>query len=376
MRRFVVAAATLSLCGCINGVGWLPDSKGFVFTTDSGALVLFDLDKRAPRVLVADTKSNTYWPAVSPDGKQVAVARLDIDAAKKGHLQVLVYDLAGKLVHESPRFAWGQAAAGNVDSANTATQLFWEPQGKKVLVYGSTRATHGVTGIYDPDTGKMESWDNSVPTAYGTSPVRPDGKGFLLAKLSVAQGDEKFGGIEFVDWSGKGKRVALDFDLNEAEDKDRVLYHFWPVLRSSEWRGNTALLTLPEGRTHIDTEALKATSKEADPAELKFQREIIWSQTKLASGVQVMVLAASAKGTVEKFEVVAWDPARKQRRVILEEGSDRLVVLTPSPDRKYAVVRVYEGDRRGPDADMIYVVNNYGQALHTIDVFDQFGRKE
>jgi hypothetical protein len=376
LRSSIVAAACLTLCGCINGVGWLPDSKAFVFTTDSRALVLFDVEKRATRILVADTKSNTFWPAVSPDGKQVAVARLEIDESRKGHLQVVVYDLAGKVAHESPRFAWGGVGRGDgeIEADHTTTQLFWEPQGQKLLVYGSVRSTHGTTGIYDPETKKMESWEQSVPTAYGTSPVRPDGKGFLLAKLT---GDEeKFAGIEFMDWAGKGKRIEFDFDLGEGGNKDRTLYHFWPVLRSSEWRGNTAVLTLPAGRTHIDTETLKGTSKEPEQAEVKFQRETIWSQTKLASGVQVMVLASSEKGTAENFAIVAWDAARKQRRVILEECSDRLVVLVPSPDRKYVVVRVYEGDRRGPDADMIYVVNNHGQALHTIDVFDQFGRKE
>ena len=92
--------------GCIDGVGWLPDSSGFVFTAEDGRLVHFDVKSRKERVLVADTDSNTFWPAVSPDGKRIAVARLNYPG-QQGALQILNYDLSGKEILRSKKFPWG-----------------------------------------------------------------------------------------------------------------------------------------------------------------------------------------------------------------------------------------------------------------------------
>jgi hypothetical protein len=231
--RCVAAALLLILCGCINGVGWLPDSSGFVFTTASGKLIHYDLKKRAAKVLVEDTKSNTFWPAVSPDGKQIAVARLEIGGNKKAELQVVVYDFAGKEAHQSPRLPWGTMAKGPPEDINTATQLFWAPDGAKLLVYGSVNATDGTTGLYDVSAKKAETWERTIPTAFGCTPIRPDGKGFLVAKLTLDT--QKLAGFDFVDWSGKATRINVD---DAASDKDRILELLWPVLRTSEWRGN------------------------------------------------------------------------------------------------------------------------------------------
>jgi Tol biopolymer transport system component len=105
-KTIALVATLLIVPGCVNGVSWLPDSSDFVFTTDRGRLVLYDVKTKAVRVLVEDTKSSTYWPAVSPDGARIAVARLRFDELKS-HLQVVVYDLKGKVVHESKSIAWG-----------------------------------------------------------------------------------------------------------------------------------------------------------------------------------------------------------------------------------------------------------------------------
>jgi hypothetical protein len=368
---FIAAALTVGLAGCINGVGWLPDSSGFVFSTATGKLVHYDLKKRAMRVLVDDTKSNTYWPAVSPDGQRVAIARLDIDANKQAKLQVVAYDFAGKVVHESPRLPWGTIDKGPPEDMNTVTQLFWAPDGNKLLVYGSIDATDGTTGLYDLATQKAETWEHTIPTAFGGTPVRPDGKGFFVAKLTLDT--QKLAGFDFVDWNGKSTRINADAT---ADDKDRVLEHLWPVLRTSEWRGPIATVATLAGRTLLDTQKATLTREPVNPDDFKLQRQDIWSEVKFASGVRICVLADAKKGTVENFEVVAYDPKRKKSFILVEEASDRLVTLLPSPDRKFAVVRVYEGDRRGPDADMLYVVNEFGRVVQTVDVFDRFREKE
>src|SRR4051794_40833832 len=87
----------LACCaGCIPGVGWLPDSSGFVYTggNEKKQLLLFDVKKKTRTVLVNDVGGPT-WPAVSPDGKHIAVMQFDRDELQKGNalfLRALVFD--------------------------------------------------------------------------------------------------------------------------------------------------------------------------------------------------------------------------------------------------------------------------------------------
>jgi hypothetical protein len=96
MKSQKTLAATVALfllicsTGCIPGITWLPDSSGFVYR--SGQVyapseerierVYFDLATKKQRAIVDDNQMSTIWPAVSPDGKSVAVARLIHDEEK------------------------------------------------------------------------------------------------------------------------------------------------------------------------------------------------------------------------------------------------------------------------------------------------------
>jgi len=48
--------------GCIPVITWLPDSSGFVYTTESRSLVIFDVAKGKERTIVDDTETGTLWP--------------------------------------------------------------------------------------------------------------------------------------------------------------------------------------------------------------------------------------------------------------------------------------------------------------------------
>jgi hypothetical protein len=119
---------------------------------------------------------------------------------------------------------------------NTTTQLFWDPAGSKLLIYGSIHSTYGTTGIYDLNSGATTLFERTVPSVYGATPIRPEGKGFVLAKLSNK--GEKLEGLSFVDWQGKVKPVRAPFDLSQ---DDLQMQLVWPVLRWSAWDGNVAL---------------------------------------------------------------------------------------------------------------------------------------
>ena len=101
--------ACLWITGCVPSVGWLPDSSGIVYTAgkDFNQLILYDLKKGEPQVLVADTGAGTLWPAVSPDGKRIAVAKVIIEPKQKQtRLQVIIYDRQGKEVQRSKTLDW------------------------------------------------------------------------------------------------------------------------------------------------------------------------------------------------------------------------------------------------------------------------------
>src|SRR4051794_36991668 len=111
--RLLFAAAVVALTtgtGCVPDVAWLPDSSGIVYTTTdwpgsgpdapkrrNGRLVHYDLARKGPRV-VAETGTDTIRPALSPDGKQVAVAHLTWERGNAPTLRVIVFDLAGNEV--------------------------------------------------------------------------------------------------------------------------------------------------------------------------------------------------------------------------------------------------------------------------------------
>ncbi len=121
-RCVVVLVAVLTLPGCVP-TSWLPDSSGFLYVKPvkgkmpfdpptAMQLVHFDLQKKAGRVVVQDIGKGTIWPAVSPDGKRIAVAHFKGGIARKDEasepktVQVAVYDFQGKLLKESKVLAW------------------------------------------------------------------------------------------------------------------------------------------------------------------------------------------------------------------------------------------------------------------------------
>jgi hypothetical protein len=374
-RGWLLLSLLIVIPGCVNGVGWLPDSSGFVFTTDGGPLVLYDVKTKAARVVVADTRSNTYWPAVSPDGARIAIARLRFDDQHKSHLQVVVYDLKGKAVHESKSIPWGRSDQKPDDELNATTQLFWGPAGKKLLIYGSIHGYYGTTGLYDLNSGATTLFERTVPCIYGGTPVRPDGKGFVLA--NIANNSESLEKLSWVDWYGQVKPMRARFDLS---NDDLTLQLVWPVLRWSAWDGDTAVATTPAGRTRIDTDKAEATLQPVARGPTSFEKDIIWMQHTLPTGIQVLVLTPTAETKEKKpfhtSRTITWDPKNKKQLALVAKADDHLVGLFPAPDQKHVVFRIWEGDRVGPGADMIYLINAQGTVVETIDVNDRFGKKE
>jgi hypothetical protein len=112
-------------------VTWTPDSKGFYFTAgkDYKKLLYFDVAAKKARTVVADFNGMTHWPAVSPDGKRVAVVTFVRDDQKYGS-QVVVYDSAGRELQRSRL-----APPATQPPKSVLVCLFWAPkdQGDRIL---------------------------------------------------------------------------------------------------------------------------------------------------------------------------------------------------------------------------------------------------
>src|SRR5437879_3110974 len=70
-----LAFLTFGISGCVV---WLPDSSGFIYITGDkgkiGRVVHFDLATKKSRVLMEKIEG-VLQPGLSPDGKQIAVAK-------------------------------------------------------------------------------------------------------------------------------------------------------------------------------------------------------------------------------------------------------------------------------------------------------------
>src|SRR5262249_11346108 len=151
--------------------------------------------------------AHTPWPAVSPDGRHIAVARLTRhpDQQKPDTMQVILYDLKGKEARRSSEFTWALARE-KASKERLNTGVFLAARAGRLIVQ-DYEADPGRTGIYDLARDRMIVLQRS-PCAFGGTPVRPDGKGFLLVRDRGPGPTEVF----LVDWEGKPRPVRMGPD--------------------------------------------------------------------------------------------------------------------------------------------------------------------
>ena len=167
---------------------------------------------------------------------------------------MVVYDLEGKEIQRSKLFDWGDIPKGDTEiRIQNYSQLFWAPRENKVLVYANKHSA-----IYDLGKDQVLMLGEAVPSIFGTTPVRPDGKGFLLAN---AEND-----VSFVDWEGKESAIAMP----DVQKRNVRLYEILsaPAVRSwSRWEGDVAIATSGQQQWRIDTAKKTAVLQDVDEAE-------------------------------------------------------------------------------------------------------------
>lgn len=365
MRRFLVLLAgvlVLSLQGCVLGVAWLPDSSGFIFTTPKGDLVAYDYAARKQHILFRDeAAATTAWPAISPDGKKIALAHLASPDGKEARIQIVVCTPKGVIEIRTENYKW---AALNGKDLEYTTELYWSPDGKKLIVHGQGLANEGKgfdhTALFDLGTKKLQLMENCLPGVFGGSPIRPDGAGFLLART---EGNRESMVYVWVDWAGKVSPI-------KTSDNDEVREEVppWTALYRSRWEESNAILTMPMGRLVIDTKKKEERIEKVKRPESHAGKEPIRMAATLANGVEVLLLERPEENKrAEAVRVVTRKKGEDKLTEVIAPIGDHPLMLSIAPNRKCAIVRDWYG-YRGKKSDVIYVLNENGQLYDTIEV--------
>lgn len=240
----VAAVVIVLVSGCIpEEVVWLPDSSGFVYTTgqDVSTINYYSMSGKTWRVIVADTKCRTPWPAVSPDGKHVATARA-LTENNRQTIQVFIWDMEGREVHCSEITDWGENKSPRDGSKLDETALAWSPRYDRLLV-----ATNAGWGYYDPTRGTFKTMAEMGRTLCPfphPRVFRPDNKGLLV----VTQENNSRTPMLFLRWDGT---------RTEFEWTDQFREQFKKRSLDIRWADTVVVVTQEGGSMHLDTESGK-----------------------------------------------------------------------------------------------------------------------
>ncbi|HVS36527.1 MAG TPA: hypothetical protein VMS17_13265 [Gemmataceae bacterium] len=366
--RFVLTAVLMSCCaGCLPNATWLPDSSGFVYTggKNKDTLYLYNLEKKASRVLV-EKGAGPAWPAVSPNGKRIAVALRGTERVGKSlyhaFLEVVVFDRDGKELQRSEKMKWKDDTNFDV----VAAQAFWVPGEDKLLLWSDA-----VTGFYDLIAKSHTLLDVNLAT-YRNTPIRPDGKGFLAVT--------KTGGpLCFVDWDGKKQDIQpTPEDASEGSKLWHLLYY--PMMYSSHWDGDTAVVSWDDMRVATDADKLTASLEKIKP-ETTADGKVIQDQVKLADGGMVRAVELTKRWGQKhdpddpyrygRYRVELLKPGANEPKVLMDAAA--MFMIQPSPDGKKAVVRYSKSEdaifkTSNPNEDLFYVIDGGGDVTDKIDI--------
>ena len=365
--RPLLAALQLGCCaGCLPNATWLPDSSGFVYTggENKDKLYLYDLAKKAPRVLVAKG-AGPAWPAVSPDGQRIAVA-LRSDDGTNVTLEVIVFDRDGKELHRSDTMNWTKHETG---ASHEAAQAFWVP-GRDKLLLGSD----DVTGFYDLKTKSSATFGATVAT-FGSTPIRPDGKGFLAFKKDAR--------VVFMDWDGKEQEIEPTpkgaFENQGGDDPVPSMLHF-PRMHASRWDGSTAVVSWDDTCVKIDADKMTGARELFKPA-ITADKKVIQEQAQLAGGGVIRAVELTKRyqsgerpqgePLLGSYRVEVVKPGAKEPKVLMDGAG--FFLIDPSPDGKKAVVKCSKTLEAifiepKPEQNMLFVIDGDGDVADTIDL--------
>jgi hypothetical protein len=371
----LVGLALLAGCeGPGGGVTWLPDSSGFVVTGPGASglepehkgrhakgysLHLFDVVSKTNMTVLADSGTCTVCPAVSPDGKLIALGRLEVYAHKPAMLHLIFVDRKGNEQKRSPPFLvcpTPDSVGPDGEPVDTrpalgSTWLVWETAHDKLIVAGKEFGT----AIYDPVTNQLRRLGGVAPGVYGGTAVPPDGRGLLTLTLS---GEETVR-MNLVEWDGTRHAIVLDLPVNRPKMSIQP-----PVPNKqfpSRWEASTAVVTGPRGTFRIDTALRVATFEPSAQEEMRGGRKKLVRQHEFPDTLNLLRLYSerthSIDGGTKKptiwVAVELFDPRLNQTHTVLPKISP-LLDVDVAPNGRLVALRA---------ESQIRVVDSRGQVV-------------
>jgi hypothetical protein len=346
MRRllnYLVVAPLLLLCvaivlmtGCLPD--WLPNSRHVVLIRGDGKVVLFDVKDQSQKVLGDAGKSGgAIKPAVSPDGKQIAVCRMAQIVQQQGQIefQIVIYNLDGKEIHVSAKETI-KDPRGNKSIVPTGA-CYWSPDGKHLLVATPFIAAVRVYHLAD---NSFERFDEVVTATtiphpnfaiLHVSPFTPDSKGFLGLEFKLPSSQPK--DLKIYSWGNEQPKIIPI--PREVKDTLRSIGDQPHVLLPPEWKDGKLIYRLNGTQATVDPAALTITVQQ--PKDMK-------PLLKHAETHKVMILYAFPNGNLiqsskEPRGVELWQ-AKEQKATALGKfdpyGGG--VSAIPAPDGKHVIV--------------------------------------
>jgi hypothetical protein len=321
---------------------------------------------------VEDIGKATMWPALSPDGKRIAVARLGGGLKQAKSLQIVLHDLEGKQLHLSPVFSWTPPKENPIGLDLSQVMLFWSPKDDRVVLTDGN-----VSGIYDIKKDSLKVIDKAMPVIHGGSPIRPDGKGFLM--LIGEKEDQR---LVFMDWEGKEQKIDAEaFVAAMPKDKSPgnspiASTAIAALMLPSWWDGQAAWVGFKRDKATyaIDTVKKKVEFTEAFAALVKANKNVGDNMPiafDFAGDITVKTVQfkadiepqAQIKGQASFNKVIVVNNKTKKETTLLAKGPGMALFL-PSPDGNYLALCL-TGFGLG-ETDQILVISNQGELLSTL----------
>jgi hypothetical protein len=350
----------LAAAGCFpKNVLWLPDSSGIIYTDkESTRIVRYDLAKQSRKMIVENTNTKTPWPAISPDGRTVAVLK-ELHSGKKNSYittirhQVVIYDLDGTEVSRSKEFTsnWTNEKPNLSDSDPHLVEsaLIWSSLPDKILLAG---------GIYDCRHDKWIATD-VFPCPFNNHPNCPNKTGFLaFAKDRKGKGvGDNPSRLVFVDWDGwvaEFKNAPTDL----LSTKRRPL--------GFSWETSVASLVFADTIVDLDTATKECSQKpHAISVLADGDGEIGWTYEFKTGGHQVCLF--EFKGGKPEYSLEVQIRSSQKRKLLLNKGEFSIDTSSffPSPDGDKVAVRCVKRAQER-EQDTIIVIDNKGEVVASI----------
>lgn len=279
IRSLTILACALYCAGCgiPKSVAWVGNADGLIYHTGDGGIGHLDLNTGQNRVILEKQLTGTTAPAASPKGDRFALLKVN-SLAREDQLELVVYDMDGKLVHRTDKHRWPADNGTFTAPAIRPAAAIWSPSGRYILFWYS-RPTTGefVYGKYDFQTGMLKPIGPIIPLVdlqlCGLSPIRPDDVGFLAVRNKNAG----WNNLYFVRWDGwEYPIITPQVVMNElarmnpaAAGGPFLLQRPIPKapVIASGWKDGAITLGMGQGDFTIDTVTQTVTYENALPAE-------------------------------------------------------------------------------------------------------------